>query len=242
MYDLCYVENLGDKPLQFPIPGYKKSKILPGERQLFPFDVAASAFGHPMARNEGQKNPARDEMHAQLRVYWGYCAGFDVETEDMVTETGRRMEWSSWEAKRPQFRVTTMEGEYIPMVLDDPEGVEPLPDDEGIADPSVALASKNQAVLERTLTAMAQRQEKQDALIASLLQRLDAQGTPATDVDLDDEPVPSSFGPASSSIDPAAPPVAADATPSSELPTPSPDEDPPRVDRPRAVRAGSKTG
>lgn len=229
-YQLAYVVNIGDSPLEFPVPGYDKSgnqrkaHIKPGEKQLMPFDTIASAFGHPLARNLSHKDRSREELYQALQVYWGYHIGFDVETNDQLTEDKIRQGLSSWDQKCPKFRVETVEGEWIPMVLDDPDGTAPLPDDAGAVDPQQAINSKNTAVMERALAAIAERDRERDAVVKQLLDKLAAMGADTSDIEAD-QTVPSNF---SSEKAPAQ---------SSELPPVPADEPPPKTDRPRAVRA-----
>jgi hypothetical protein len=85
-----------------------------GQSKVLRWDQAAAVFGFPQARDEG-KRKNRTDMHRQLRLMWGFHEGYDSETEAL------KGQYSSWEAKRPNFRVTTLDGAYIPMVLDDPE-------------------------------------------------------------------------------------------------------------------------
>lgn len=225
------VNTSGDRDLSFPVPGNKRATIKPGERQMMPFDTIASAFGHPNARNLSHKDRSREELYAQLRTYWGFHTGFDVETEDQKTETHVRNGTSSWEKKMPPFRVETVDGEYIPMVLDDPEGLHPLPDDTGVVDPQLAMETRNSDVMQRAMAAMIERQAQQDALIAQLLERL---GPASSDVDASTT-VPSSFK--HEDDDSADTSTGAPAEVSSDLPKVPDSEAPPKADRPRGVRA-----
>lgn len=232
-YELAFVVNTGDKELSFPIPGSDKSgnqaraRIAPGERKMMPFDTIASAFGNPRARNLSHKDRSREELYQTLRVYWGFHIGFDVETEDEKTEIHQRNGTSSWELKCPRFRVETVDGQYVPMVLDDPEGQHPLPDDTGYVDGQTALSSGNSAVMERTLARLIERDAERDAVIADLVRRLEERGEDVKSEDVTDT-VPSNF----SSDEPTAAPEPS----TSQLPEPPANEPAPKVDRPRGAR------
>lgn len=237
LYQLVYVENTGDTELSFPIPGvdragnYLRAHIDPGDRKLMTFDVVASAFGHPAARDNG-KDKGRTEMFRDLRTYWGWHEGFD--TDLAADQLHRDMGWTSWQEKCPKFRVTTLEGAWIPMVLDDPEGIEPLPDENGVADPSVARASGNAAVMDRTLQAMQEKSDRQEALIEQLMKRLGmSDGDEQAPADSPHTPADDVQGGAKTTT----PPVPVEVPQSSELPQAPADEPPPTADRPRTVRA-----
>jgi hypothetical protein len=185
-FDYVYIENTSStRELSFPVPGPRKRVVIPpGEKEIFPFDIAAGTFGHPALRNDPKKRH-RTEQYAMLRLYFGFSVGFDVETDAELR--GKTPDIGSWESKCPPFKVTTLQGDYIPMILDDPEGVQPIPEDNGIVSPDLARASGNTAVMERTLADM-QRQ------IAELTAKLTEQAAPIID-DSALPPVPANEAP-----------------------------------------------
>lgn len=231
-YQFVYVENIGgpeDSPLTFNVPGYdrhgnfKRISIAPGDRELVTLETAANAFGHPGARNS-DKMPTRDDEYKRLRTLWGFYVGFDTDTE--AEQTHKDLGWRWWEGpggKAPKFRVTTVDGVRIPMVLDDPYGDEPLPDDTGAVDPDLAKTSGNVAVMQRTIEMMVEKQAKQDQLIERLLAKLGGGTGDATDADSGEQ---SDGEQASEDVSTDLPPV--------------PDNEPPvSDDRPRAPRAST---
>lgn len=95
-------------------------EIAPGDERIVLFDVAAAFFGNPRAANVGN-NRDRVDTFNNLRFMWGYQLG-DIEAE------------AKWAVQSPPFKVLTLEGEYLPMVLDDPDGLIPLPGETASAD------------------------------------------------------------------------------------------------------------
>lgn len=237
LYELVYVENTGDEDLSFPIPGYKRQVIKPGDKALIKFEIAATTFGHPSAKDSDRER-ARTEMLRNLKTYWGWHEGFDTDTADMQRHRDDHG-WTSWEEKCPKFRVTTLNGDWIPMVLDDPDGVEPLPQEDGSLDAPTARASGNPAIMDRTLAAMQKQLADQSALIDRLLARPEASngGVALSDLPpLDDEDgvdFPRGTKPQIGDTKPAPTSSSPSAT---ELPKVPENEPAPTTDRPRGAR------
>lgn len=181
MFDLVRVHNTdpaGGRTLRFPIPrrngesrlGTQYIEIEPGTNQIVPFAIAAGTFGHPGERNEG-KNRNRAELYRRLRVYFGWHEGFDPETEEERLALADAHQRGSWEAKKPPFKVTTLEGEWIPMILDDPEGRRPLPSSTG------ASMLSSEQVDEASLPTLMEMVRLQQQQIQELSNRLVTQST-----------------------------------------------------------------
>jgi hypothetical protein len=165
-----------------------------GQSKVLRWDQAAAVFGFPQARDEG-KRKNRTDMHRQLRLMWGFHEGYDSETEAL------KGQYSSWEAKRPNFRVTTLDGAYIPMVLDDPEGLLPIPNEDGSMNPSAALGGGVDSSIKDQMLAKALAQiEELRAQVAGI-----AASRP---IDTDDASLPQPPADETVTVDgPTAPPV-----------------------------------
>lgn len=216
MYDFVYIENTGQTPLTIHMRGNRKLVIQPGGKEIVDFATAAANFGHPKERDY-PKNRARTEAYKLLRQFWGFHSGFDTETE---AERPAGHLYSSWEAKRPDFRVTTIDGQWIPMILDDPDGILPLPTEGGALDHETAVSSGIPRVMEQTM-AMMQKQ------IEALQAQLAAQAGPTQPVQQ-----PISGEPQQSAVAVMAPPIE-----DTVIPEPPADEAPPTTDQPRTVRS-----
>lgn len=127
--------------------------IAPGAEVIVPIEIATAHFGHPKARDNGRDRDRSDTFN-QMRFQWGYQLG-DIGAAE------------HWERIKPPFKVTTLDGEYLPMVLDDPDGKIPLPgEDPGVlADPGAAetailrqAVAAQQAQIDKLLEAIAQRE------------------------------------------------------------------------------------
>jgi len=114
----------------------QKYTIEPGGEVIVPIEVAAAFFGHPKARDTA-RDRARSDTYQQVRFQWGYQLGQPDAAE-------------LWEEQTPPFRVTTLKDEWLPMVLDDPAGLEPLP---GSDDTDLPPITAETAVLQRALAA-----------------------------------------------------------------------------------------
>lgn len=115
MNELVKVLNTGDTPLSLVDDDRRIVIPVKGER-IVRFEQAAGWFGHPQARNTSRVRDRWDTFD-RLRTFYGYYSGYDGPDE--------------WEAKCPKFRVETLEGVYLPMVLDDPAGELSLPGELG---------------------------------------------------------------------------------------------------------------
>ncbi len=122
--------------------------IEPGQSRIVPFDVAAAFFGHPKERDHGA-NRGRTDNYARIKFMWGYQSGALNADED-------------WAVKCPPFRVETLDGDYMPMILDDPEGVKPLPGD---AQPTVLPVDPSVALLQSTIQQQQAEIDKMQAMI-----------------------------------------------------------------------------
>lgn len=126
--------------------------IEPGDERIVTIDIANAQFGYPTARDNGRDRDRTDTFN-QMRFQWGYQLGALDAAEQ-------------WEILKPPFRVTTLQGEYLPMVLDDPQGIHPLPGQEG-----VQLSDPNAAETALLRQAVAQQQAQIDQLMAAIAQR-----------------------------------------------------------------------
>jgi hypothetical protein len=124
--------------------------IAPGEEVIVPFEVASSFFGHPDLFDDGRNN-IRQMEYKRVRFYWGF-------------NEARLDKLEHWKRVKPPFKVTTLDDEYVPMVLDDPQGKLPRPGDETIVQPD---ANASIAVLEAAVRAQQQQIEQLTALIAA---------------------------------------------------------------------------
>jgi hypothetical protein len=179
-FDFVEIHNTATKKsgrvLEFPIPkipgdtrpGIRKLALAPGEKQIVPFEVATSTFGHPAEKND-PKNPNRSSEYRRLRGYFGFYEGFDTNTEEqLLANPNRDPMASSWEVKKPPFKVTTLAGDHIPMILDDPDGVLPMPESvRGMLSPEMALSQEN--VAESALRTMLTAQQEQIDELKKLL-------------------------------------------------------------------------
>jgi hypothetical protein len=155
--DLCKISNpsqpgdtnYGD--LRLP---YQDDLIVikPGEERILSFDVATAFFGHPGERNVGNRKD-RTSTYDRIRFKWGYQVG--------QLDASER-----WEQTRPPFRVTTMDGDWIPMVLDDPDGLLATP---GFESPDMPVENADIAVLRSAIAEATARADKMEAMVASLL-------------------------------------------------------------------------
>lgn len=127
--------------------------IAPGDEVIVPIEIANAHFGYPTARDIGRDRDRTDTFN-QIRFQWGYQLGALDAAEQ-------------WEVIKPPFRVTTLQDEYLPMVLDDPDGIHPLPGQEPAlpADPNAmetgllrAAVAQQQAQIDQLLAAIAQRE------------------------------------------------------------------------------------
>ena len=150
--DVVYISNpskRGDANHRDLVLNYQGEEIVipPGEKKLVLLEVATAFFGHPGER-DSSRSKDRSGTYDRLRFKWGYQLG-QVGADEQ------------WEVSYPPFRVTTMEGEYLPMVLDDPLGKFPQPGTPAVAEPvnstDVALlraaVAESQAQIEK-LTVM----------------------------------------------------------------------------------------
>lgn len=178
-FEFVQIHNTGTTLLRFPIPkaegdrspGTRFAEIKPGEHITTRFLSAVAAFGHPKEQNNGNRRD-RTDVYRMLRGQWGFHEGFDSETADQVGE------YSSWEAKRPSFKVTTLEGTYIPMILDDPDGKLPIPNDDGSLTPEIA----NQGGASTdALMALIRKQSDEMAELRALIVAQSSVGPVATD-------------------------------------------------------------
>lgn len=126
--------------------------IEPGTERIVPIEIATAFFGHPKARDSGRDRDRTDTFN-QVRFMWGYQSGAPDAAEQ-------------WEVIKPPFRVVTLEGEYLPMVLDDPDGKLPLPGEEATTLPDVSSAET--ALLRQ---AVAAQQAQIDQLMAAIASR-----------------------------------------------------------------------
>lgn len=171
MYDLVKIINTAplkgklSRDLVFNVSTDERIVLEPGAERIVRFDVAAAVFGHPLLRDNGPKDRARVAGYDQLRFYWGFHNGFDTETEKERLANVNADYIGSWERKMPPFRVETLEGEWVPMVLDDPVGNEPLPGQAAL--PSISATEANVAVLQAQLAQTQRQLEQLTALIVS---------------------------------------------------------------------------
>lgn len=121
--------------------------IAPAETRVVPLDHALVAFGHPSAVNDGA-NKARDAEYAQTRTFWGFYPGIHAEEE--------------WEDLRPRFTASTLDGEPVTFLVDDPDGTAGNP---GILVASNTTLAADQATL---LARIAEMEQNQAQLVAQL--------------------------------------------------------------------------
>lgn len=104
MADVVRVKNVGDKPFKGMWDG-QEYRFAPGEENIVPFDGACLWLGNPTS-----VGPARVLENARLRAKWGAVGDADKTAEQR------------WEENHPRLKVTTMTGEDVLMVIDDPDG------------------------------------------------------------------------------------------------------------------------
>lgn len=200
--ELVDVVNTGDVPLMLRVD-MKLIEIPVGKSRTVQFMQAAGWFGHPQARDDGRNNDRRS-TYEMLRTFYGYYVGYDTP--------------ETWEEKIPKFRVQTLEGEYMPMVLDDPEGVLSLPGEIGVA--AASLDAQDVAMIRAQV-------DRQQAMIEQLLAVIAAKELAgAAGVDPDDSAAGVRAGGSGTVITPPA----KDAVSTDKLPTPvegAPTEDGP---------------
>lgn len=98
------VTNTGDTPFIDKFDG-QKFRVEPHSDTLVPFDAICLWMGNPGARDIDAKRRDRTDEFGRLRVRYGV-----YEHEHL------------WETARPHLEVTTLEGERILTVAEDPEG------------------------------------------------------------------------------------------------------------------------
>jgi hypothetical protein len=154
MHEFVKVHNTGSKLLKFPIPradgdrtpGIRYAEIAPGEFRIMKLLDAACAFGNPVVINTA-KERGRVHEYDRMRTQWGFHTGYDTETDADLLAKPEGDRYGSWETKGPKFKVTTMNDAWIPMVLDDPEGLHPLPDEDGNVPNELILSSGSMELL-----------------------------------------------------------------------------------------------
>jgi len=195
--DIVKLINPADSPRPFHyVHQDQVIDLAPGESRVVDFDVCTAAFGHPKEQDfPNARN--RTENFNRIRAQWGYQLGQPYAEEQ-------------WEQElRPCYRVETLEGEWIPMILDDPLGVKSLPDSLGgrkeiiPQDPSVVLLRET----------IAQQQASIDQLSGMLQTLLAAQNqaatpTPAGAVSQSDTELPPVVASTMTEDAPAAPAIA----------------------------------
>lgn len=159
--ELVNVINTGDTPLMLRVDS-KLIEVPVGKFRTVNFMQAAGWFGHPQARDDGRNNDRRT-TYEMLRQFYGYYVGYDTPDD--------------WAEKVPKFRVETLDGEYMPMVLDDPEGALPLPGE--IASNGLTLDAQNIA----TLQAAAERQQAQIDQLLAIIAAKELAGAAGVDPD-----------------------------------------------------------
>lgn len=139
--------------------------LAPGQERVVLFDLVAAAFGHPK-ETDVPNNRARTDNYNRIRAQWGYQTGALDAAEDWETH------------RRPHFRVETLDGEFMPMILDDPLGIMPLPGDTEEhplpVDPSVLL-------LQRTISEQQHQIETMQQLMGQFLAAQQPGVLPPTD-------------------------------------------------------------
>jgi len=174
-FEFVKVHNTGDTLLRFPIPkaagdnrpGIRFAEIEPGAHQIMPFLSAVAAFGHPGERDLSPKQRNRAEQYRRLRLQWGFAEGFDVETEAERVVHRFPDETGSWEAKMPDFAVTTLDDQRIYMLIEDPQGTKPQPNgDGGVISSDLAPNASTDALLALVTKLTSQVAEMQQQLIA----------------------------------------------------------------------------
>ena len=145
--DLVYVKNLDPTSLKLAHDAQGDVVIAPGERKILPVDYINVYFGNPAARDDG-KHKARTETYKRIQVMWGFYAGMEPD--------------EAWEERRPKFEVTTLEGERVWTVMEDPAGVkqsaelsDEVPDDPRFVNAKLAELS---AQVERLTALLANQQ------------------------------------------------------------------------------------
>lgn len=156
MATLIRIKNTADEDGN-PIHYFHQGEVVhiePGEDTIVTMDVAAAMFGNPDLADDGRNNLRMMEFK-RIKHQWG----FQIGTPDSAID---------WEMRRPRFRCETLDGEYMPMVLDDPDAKLPLP---GMG-PAPVPVDATVALLQQQLAAM---QANQDKLMEMLSTRLAAE-------------------------------------------------------------------
>lgn len=106
--DAIRVTNKGKKAFTDSFDG-RQYTIEPGSDKVVPYEAAALWFGDPRAIDTGQVKTRLEEFR-RLRVKYGA-----YENED------------AWNSNKPNVKITTLDGDKITSVIDDPEGKEITP-------------------------------------------------------------------------------------------------------------------
>lgn len=200
------VVNEGSKPFVGKYDG-EKFTIAPKSESLIPYGAMILWLGDPEARNIDERRRFRVAELNRLHIKYGA-----YEDEDL------------WEANRPRLKAHTLDGDLIPTVVEDPEGI--------LA--NVDLTSTDEDVMvRRELEQLRAQQDRIEQMLADGTLQVVAPGTAAPGPQLpppDDE-------------------VKVELTPEPEvepetLPAPSAassQSNTPPVDEPARVRVGSRS-
>ena len=151
MFELVKVTNTGDTTIEFR--GNERVAIKPGESAYRAWDWAKNWLGNPLISVADE----RDMAYKLIRLQWGYMDGQHT-AED-------------WEALRPSIRVETVgdNPEHIPMLIEDPENIMPMPGEigHGVLD-IAAMDGANMAVLQAQIAKQAIAMDQMQALLIQL--------------------------------------------------------------------------
>lgn len=80
--------------------------VPPGGESMAPYPALVCWFGNPATHNADKRNPERRKEFERLRAKYGVHEHLEL-----------------WEKQRPHIECYTIDGQRIPTVVDDPEGV-----------------------------------------------------------------------------------------------------------------------
>jgi hypothetical protein len=132
---LVQITNLGDKPLHYKY-GSRPYILPPGKIIGVPYYAACVWFGNPLAVDEGTSEERdrkfRTEEIDRLSTLYGLCGApwnssepyiqSDFMDDRISFEYDKRDDGWFWHPNLPNVRVTTLEGDTLPVVVMDPEG------------------------------------------------------------------------------------------------------------------------